>query len=164
MKKPKSKQNGTYTSIKTKYCLLHVFLTAMTLVPLSGFALELDSSMASWNSEQQQTITGTVSDADGPLPGVSIVIKGTTTGTSTDFDGNYSINTEGNTVVLQFSYIGYATKEVAVGNQSIVNVSLEADAQNLEEVVVLGYTTRKRGELTGSVSTLNTEEIENTSN
>ncbi|WP_282143672.1 SusC/RagA family TonB-linked outer membrane protein [Cellulophaga baltica] len=164
MKKPKSKQNGNYTSIKTKYGLLHVFLIAIALVPLSGFATEINSSIASSNLEQQQTITGTVSDADGPLPGVSIVIKGTTTGTSTDFDGNYSINTEGNAVVLQFSYIGYATKEVTVGSQSVVNVSLEADAQNLEEVVVLGYTTRKRGELTGSVSTLNTEEIENTSN
>ncbi|WP_165748696.1 SusC/RagA family TonB-linked outer membrane protein [Cellulophaga sp. Z1A5H] len=165
MKEPKNKQNGNHASIKTKYCLLHVFLISLFLIPLSGFAEVTETTYEATNKEEQQRIiTGTVSDVDGPLPGVSIVVKGTTNGTSTDFDGNYSINADGDAIVLQFSYIGYATKEITVGSQSSVNVTLEADAQSLDEVVVLGYTTRKRGELTGSVSTLNTEEIENTSN
>lgn len=115
-------------------------------------------------SEQTLTVSGTVSDADGPLPGVNIVVKGTTNGTQTDFDGNYSVSVENENAVLVFSYIGYKTQEIVVGNRPSLNVVLEADIAGLDEVVVVGYTTRKRGEVTGSISTLKAEEIENTSN
>lgn len=165
MKKPKNKQSVNFVAIFFNMRLFTVFLISVLLVPVSGFSKTFDKETLSLRDEQQQkTITGTISDADGPLPGVSVVVKGTTIGTSTDFDGNYSIVVEGTNPVLQFSFIGYASKEIAVGQQTEINTTLVADAQNLEEVVVLGYTTRKRGELTGSVSTLNTAEIENTSN
>ncbi len=106
----------------------------------------------------QSTITGTVTDADGaPLPGANIVVKGTTNGTQTDFDGNYSIDAASD-ATLVFSYIGYASQEVAVGGQTTINVQLAEDASQLEEVVVLGYATQTRGDLTGSVASVDISE------
>ncbi|MDO6473362.1 TonB-dependent receptor [Maribacter sp. 1_MG-2023] len=111
---------------------------------------------------QEVVISGTISDAQGPLPGASVVVKGTTTGAQTDFDGNYSL-TVNNGEVLVFSYIGYATQEIPVDGQSLINITLEEDASKLDEVVVLGYTTKKKGEVTGSVSTISSEAIEQSS-
>ncbi len=85
---------------------------------------------------QSKTISGNVSDESGPLPGVSIIIKGTTTGTETDFDGNYSMSASVGDI-LQFSFIGMTTKEVTVGTSNVINVVLEGDI--LDEVVVTGY-------------------------
>ncbi|MET2985788.1 SusC/RagA family TonB-linked outer membrane protein [Aureibaculum conchae] len=96
---------------------------------------------------QEKTVTGTVSDETGPLPGVSVVIKGTTTGTETDFDGNYTIQTkEGD--VLSFSFIGMAPKEVTVGASNTINVVLEAD-NVLDEVVVTGLGIRREKKALG---------------
>ena len=89
---------------------------------------------------QIKTITGKITDAsDGePLPGVTIVVKGTTTGTITNFDGDYSINVEeGET--LAYSYIGYTTQEIVVGASGTIDVQLVASTQDLDEVVVIGY-------------------------
>jgi TonB-linked SusC/RagA family outer membrane protein len=112
------------------------------------------SSMAVWS---QQTVTGTVSDADGPLPGASVIIKGTTSGVSTDFDGNYTIEASSDDT-LSFSYIGFSAKEVVVGTQTQINVTLEAD-NALDEVVVIGYGTATKKDLTGSVSSVSSEDI-----
>ncbi|WP_020530356.1 TonB-dependent receptor [Flexithrix dorotheae] len=111
---------------------------------------------------KQVVIKGTVtSEEDGePLPGVSIIVKGTTSGTTTDLDGKYTINApEGSTLV--YSYIGFQEYEVAVGNQSTVNVVLKADLEQLEEVVVIGYGSVKKSDLTGSVASVKAEDIEN---
>jgi TonB-dependent starch-binding outer membrane protein SusC len=88
---------------------------------------------------QKIQISGIVSDEGGPLLGVNVIVKGTKTGSVTDFDGNYTIAVENNKAVLVFSYIGYATKDVPVGNQTTLNVILEADAAGLDEVVFIGY-------------------------
>lgn len=109
---------------------------------------------------QQKTVTGTVSDEAGvPLLGVTIVVKGTTSGTSTDFDGNYSIQTqEGAT--LQFTYIGYQQQEKLVGASNVVNVTLSEDTEALDEVVVTAFgRTMTRNESTSSVVTVGSEEI-----
>ncbi len=113
----------------------------------------------------QNTVSGTVVDAGDKetLIGVNIIVKGTSLGTVTDFDGNYSLDVPAN-ATLVYSYTGYADQEIAVNNQTIVNVEMEEGSALLEEVVVVGYTTRKRGELTGSVSTLGGEKIEQTAN
>ena len=105
----------------------------------------------------QQTITGTVSAEDGPLPGASVVVKGTTTGVSTDFDGNYSIEAGADDTLL-FSYIGYTVQEIVVGNQTQINVILEA-GNELDEVVVIGYGTQRKSDLTGSVSSVSAEDV-----
>ena len=108
---------------------------------------------------QAQTVTGTVSDANGPLPGASVVVKGTTNGTQTDFDGNFTLNDVASNAVLSVSYIGYSTQEVAVNGQSTVNVILSADATRLDEVVIIGYGTTTVKDATGSVAAITSEDF-----
>ncbi|MRH98982.1 SusC/RagA family TonB-linked outer membrane protein [Kriegella sp. EG-1] len=110
--------------------------------------------------ELQSTITGNVTDENGsPLPGASVVVKGTTTGAVTDFDGNYSISASSDAVLL-ISYVGYQTAQVSVNGKSVVNVGLEVDASQLDEVVVVGYGTQRKGEVTAAISTVGAETIE----
>ncbi|UJH90361.1 SusC/RagA family TonB-linked outer membrane protein [Antarcticibacterium sp. 1MA-6-2] len=106
----------------------------------------------------QQTISGMVTDQNGiPLPAVNVYVKGTTTGTQTDFDGNYSLEASpGQTLI--FSFVGYATKEVIVGDQQTLDVNLEEDTSQLDEIVVMGYTAQTRGDVTGSVSSVDISE------
>ncbi len=109
---------------------------------------------------QVKTVTGTVSDAGNgePLPGVTIVVKGTTQGTITDFDGNYSIDVEeGKT--LTFSFIGYTSQEIQVSNQLNLNISLITDTEQLEEVVVVGYGIQKKREIVGSIVKVESKDI-----
>jgi len=107
---------------------------------------------------QAQSVTGTVSDADGPLPGANIIVKGTSNGVTTDFDGNYTINNVPADGILEFSFIGYITQDVVVDGQTTINVIMEDDAQALDEVVVIGYTTQTRGDLTGAVGSVDVSE------
>ena len=109
---------------------------------------------------QEKTVTGNVTDQSGlPLPGANVVVKGTTQGVQTDFDGNYAISVaEGQ--VLSFSYLGYTTKEVTVGSQSTINVTLEEDAQALEEVIVTAYGTSTKEAFTGSASVVGAKDLE----
>lgn len=109
---------------------------------------------------QQKTISGTVSDPSGPLPGVSILIKGTATGTETDFDGKYTIKAKTGDILV-FRYLGYKVIEKKVGASSSINVSMEEDSSSLDEVVVVAYGTQSRASLTGSVSVIDSEQIEN---
>lgn len=105
-------------------------------------------------------ITGTVKDQNNvPLPGVNILEKGTTNGTQTDFDGNYSLNVSNNNSILVFSYVGYASQEILVNNQRSINITLKEDLSELDEVVVIGYGTVKKRDLTGAVSSVDSEEI-----
>jgi len=101
----------------------------------------------------QQNITGKVTDEMGPLPGVNIVIMGTLTGTVTDFNGNYSL-TANPTDTLLFSYIGYVNQKIVVGNQTVINVVLMQKKQEIDEVVVVGYGTMKKSDLTGATQTV----------
>jgi TonB-dependent starch-binding outer membrane protein SusC len=111
---------------------------------------------------QNLTVTGTVIDADGlPLPGVNVIVRGTNTGTQTDFDGNYSINA-GQSQVLVFSYIGFVSQSKTVGTQSVINVTMQVDAAELGEVIVLGYSTKGVEEVTGSSVQIGGEEIAQT--
>lgn len=112
-------------------------------------------------SAQEKKITGTVtSKADGTtLPGVNVIIKQSNSGTSTDFDGNYALTVQSNTSILVFSYIGYVTLEVPVGSANQLNIQLEEDLSALDEVVVVGYGSRKKSDLTGSVSSVKSDEL-----
>ena len=107
---------------------------------------------------QSKQISGKVTDASGPLPGVSVKIKGSEAGTSTDENGVFSINAPSD-AVLVVSYIGYGRQEVKVGERTSVNVVLIADNTTLSEVVVVGYGTQKRKDLTGAVSSVSAEQI-----
>ena len=106
-----------------------------------------------------QEVSGTVSDASGPLPGASVVVKGTTNGAQTDFDGNFVISDVDASSTLVFSYIGYKTQEVVVGNQTTINIMMEEDAQALAEVVIIGYGTTTVKDATGAVSAVTSEDF-----
>ncbi|GGZ14511.1 SusC/RagA family TonB-linked outer membrane protein [Echinicola pacifica] len=110
---------------------------------------------------QAPSVSGTVTDTDSgdPLPFVNVLIKGTTKGTTTDFDGKYTINANSSEDILVFSFIGYNPKSVVVGNQSIINVSLESDTKQLDEVVVVGYGTQRKADLTGSVGSVDRDDF-----
>jgi TonB-dependent starch-binding outer membrane protein SusC len=109
---------------------------------------------------QQRTITGTVTGEDGsPLPGVTIVLKGTTTGTITDVDGNYTLSGVTDDATIVFSFVGMKAQEIVVGNQTTINVALQIDAIGLDEVVAIGYGTARKRDLTGAVVNVNAEEL-----
>ncbi|SIQ98490.1 SusC/RagA family TonB-linked outer membrane protein [Maribacter ulvicola] len=109
----------------------------------------------------QYIVSGKVTDVEGqPLPGSSVVEKGTTNGTQTDFDGNFTLNTADDNAVLVISYIGFAAQEVSVKNQIEITVVLKEDAAGLDEVVVIGYGKVRREALSGAVGVLNNEVLE----
>ena len=108
--------------------------------------------------KQELTVNGTIKDAHGVLlPGVNIVEKGTTNGTITDLDGNYSISLGSANATLIFSFVGYLTEEIEVGGQTTIDLILVEDIMQLEEIVVVGYGTQRKADVTGSVSRISTE-------
>ena len=111
---------------------------------------------------QERTISGKVTDAEtgDNLPGVNIIIKGTSVGTSTDSNGSYSLSVSGDNAVLVFSFIGYVTTEAPVGNQTIINQTIQSDIKALEEVVVVGYGTQRKADLTGAVGGLRASDVD----
>ena len=113
--------------------------------------------------QQQKTITGKVTDNSGAgLPGVSVVLKGTTTGVITDLDGKFSLSKVPVNAILQFSFIGMKPQEIKVENKTTINVTLVDETIGIEEVVAIGYGTVKKSDLTGSVSSIKTEELQQT--
>ncbi|MDY7395008.1 TonB-dependent receptor [Aureibaculum sp. 2210JD6-5] len=110
----------------------------------------------------QNEVKGTVNDASGqPLPGANILEKGTKNGTQTDFDGKFSLNVTNGDAILVISYLGFLTQEVNVNNQTSFTITLQEDAAKLDEVVVVGYGTQKKVNLTGAVSSVSVKDIEN---
>ncbi len=135
---------------------------AMMSVPVMSYAEKSWGGGKSLNSQvvnQAKTVNGTVVDENGePLIGVSVLVKGSTRGTVTDFDGKFSLSLSGGEV-LQLSYIGYQTQEVKVGNQTILKISLKPDNQVLDEVVIVGYGTQRVKDLTGAATSVKMDEI-----
>ena len=125
--------------------LLKVFL--MCFITLFAFAGQMMG--------QQKTITGRVVDAlNEGMPGVNVQVKGTTSGTITNIDGDFSISVPNTKSVLVFTFIGYVKQEVAVGNQTKLNIQMKDDTQSLDEVVVVAYGTARKGDLTGALTTM----------
>src|SRR5690554_4499327 len=109
---------------------------------------------------QQRAVSGTVTDSNGqPLPGVTVVVKGTTQGTVTDADGNYRISNIPQDATLVFSFVGMRSQEVVVGNQNMVHAQMQEESIGLEEVVAVGYGTVKKSDLTGSVSNITESQL-----
>ncbi len=143
----------------------HDFLKSwlLSLLLFLGLQVALASEAENFDNPKtavfQSSVTGTVTDDTGaPLPGASIVEKGTTNGTQTDFDGNYTINVDsGATLVI--SYIGYATQEIPVNGQATINVTLQEDASQLDEVVLVGYGTQSRAAVTNAISSVTNEDL-----
>jgi len=113
------------------------------------------------SASQQKSVSGTVVDDRGqPLPGVTVVVKGTTTGTVTNPDGNYTLNNVPNNATLTFTFVGMKSQEVKVENQTQINITLQADVIGLEEVVAIGYGVAKKSDLTGAITQVKTDEMQ----
>jgi TonB-linked SusC/RagA family outer membrane protein len=135
---------------------ISTLLLLMSILPVSAKDLILKEAM-----QQGIRITGTVSDNAGNLlPGVTIIVKGTSQGTITESDGAYTIMVPTNSVELVFSYVGFISQEILVGDQRTINVKMIEDSHLIDEVIVVGYGTRVKGELTGSVSNVRGESLQ----
>ena len=125
------------------------------------FLFQPFSTVKAFNTVQQQEVKGTVFGSDNlPLPGVNVLIVGASTGTETDFDGNYTIAAKKGDV-LQFSFVGMKTQTVKVGDNPTINVTMQEDANALDEVVVVGYGSQSRAKVTGAVSTVSAKDMVN---
>lgn len=128
----------------------------------TGVLLEALKAENAEIAQQNKQIRGTVNDSYGePLPGVTVTVKGTQIGIATDIDGKYTLNNVPANAVLVFSFVGMRTQEIPVANQDVLNVTLVEDAIGLEEVVAIGYGSRKKVNLTGAVSQVTSEVLEN---
>lgn len=137
------------------------FRSLLFFLLVQGLTLNPTLALKGPNDIFQDFITGTVTSEIGePLPGVTVIVKGTSVGSVTDFDGQYNIKVPHGNATLVFSYIGFASQEVAIANRKEINVELKEDVSQLEEVVVVGYGTQKKENLTGSVSTITAKSIE----
>ncbi len=134
--------------------LSHALYKALTLIAVMG----LSTSVLA-----QVPVSGkvTAQESGSGLPGVNVLLKGTTLGTTTNADGQYTLSIPGGGGTLVFSFISYVTEEVPVNNRSVIDISLVPDIKALNEVVVVGYGTQKRGDVTGSVASVSAEKIRN---
>jgi len=128
----------------------------------TGRYLLLFFALAFGNLYAQQTISGSVTDETGPLPGVTIIEKGTSNGTTSDFDGNFTISVSNESSVLVFSYLGFLTQEIDAKSDSF-NITMISGADELQEVVVTGYGTQRKATLTGSVASIGGADLEKSS-
>jgi TonB-dependent starch-binding outer membrane protein SusC len=147
--------------IVMKVALLIILTSSLSLFA-SGSAAGYENGSPGTDAPQaQKKVTGTVTDAKGAaLPGVTVTVKGTSTGTLTDMNGKFEINVSGATDILAFSFVGMKPAEVPVGSGNVVSVTLEEEMVGLNEVVVIGYGTQKKADLTGAVSTVAPEKIQ----
>jgi len=133
--------------------LLRGFLTYLIMAIFMAFTFN--------SYAQQKTISGTVTDMDNAVvPGVTVIVKGTTIGTITGPDGTYQLSVPAEAQTLVFSYIGMVSQEIEIGDRTVINVSMEPDVIGLDEVVAIGYATRMAGEVTGAVTTVQASHIE----
>ncbi|WP_158409001.1 SusC/RagA family TonB-linked outer membrane protein [Formosa agariphila] len=143
--KPKIKRNCTFSGLA--FILMLLF---------SSFTVN--------NLNAQSEVTGTIMGEDGiPIPGVNVIQKGTKNGTVTDFDGRYSVTLVPGQLVLVYSYIGYETQEVPIKSRKVIDLTLKAELQSLDEVVVIGYGEQKRADVIGAVGSVDSEELSSVS-
>ncbi len=136
--------NKLKNSTNVRKCVATLLLSVVCMI---GFA-------------QTRQVSGTVSDETGePMIGVNVIVKGTTNGSMTDLDGNYSIQNVESGAVLTVSYIGYVSQQLPIGSQSVINIVLKEDLQALDEIVVVGYGVQKKSDLTGSVGSVASEKL-----
>src|SRR5690606_29421406 len=150
-----SNQTDQCTTSFRKSGMLSFLLAIGVMLCVGG-----NTAFAGDDVQSSITVTGQVLDEAGKsMPGVNVLVKGTTSGTSTDTDGNYRITVENGEAVLVFSFIGYLTQEIPVGNKTVINISLAPDIETLSEVVVIGYGTQARASVTGAISSVSSEQI-----
>ena len=148
--------------------IVSIFIThlssSLVYAQVTNFGIETIESVNASNEDYKIIdVSGTVTDAETgePIPAANVVVLGTTIGTSTDAEGKYSLTVPDDAEILQFSYLGYVTVEVPVNGRSVIDVSLEQDLLFLDDLVVVGYGTQQRQEVTGAITSVRSEEIQN---
>ena len=155
-----NKVSGNFKDEKVTDLLDKILRDTGLTYMVKGRAIVILPSNSEMVVEQQKTVTGKVTDSSGsPLPGVSVVLKGSNTGTVTDTDGKYSLANIPANATLQFSFVGMKTKEVLVQGKSTLNTTLEDETIGIEEVVAVGYGSMKKSDLTGSISSVKTDAL-----
>src|SRR5687768_13158458 len=157
---------GTFPDRRVKtvaQCMLWFFFACgLGVIDVHAESMENKGLLTPLYGSQAITVSGTVNDETGQaLPGVNVVEKGTTNGTTTDATGRFSLNVQGESSVLVFSFIGYTTREITVANQTNFSINLQADVRALQEVVVVGYGTQEKVNLTGAVGVASGEQLQN---
>ncbi len=139
------------------YLKLTIILTLLLTLNLSAMGTAMTSG-----EDQQQTIKGKITDASTgeALPGVSVVVKGTTTGVNSDIDGNFTINVPSPNSTLVFTFVGYLPQEILAAGRTTIDLALAVDVKALEEVIVVGYGTQKKSDITGTVTSLSKDRLE----
>ncbi|MDN3667559.1 SusC/RagA family TonB-linked outer membrane protein [Algibacter miyuki] len=140
----------------------HKFKLVMLLFSISTFQLQANevSDITITDKIQQRTITGVVKDQSGMfLPGANVLVKGTTNGTMTDFDGEFKVNVDEKATTLVISYIGFETLEVSMGSKSVFSITLSESSESLKEVVIVGFGTQKKASLVSSITTISPKDI-----
>jgi TonB-dependent starch-binding outer membrane protein SusC len=152
-------------ALKEAHLDFKVFERQIVIFPARIFYKDnIEIEKISAEQPQQKEITGKVTDADGlPLPGVSVIVKGTTIGTVTNADGEFSLNVPLNAEILQFSFVGMKTHEVPIENNSTFSIVLEEDILGIEEVIAIGYGVAKKSDITGAVNSIQGDELDQVS-
>ncbi|GAB3499238.1 TonB-dependent receptor [Spirosoma knui] len=153
--------NNLFTSPPPRPWLSLLGLTALTLLGQPVFSAPKPNWTTIENPTQERLVSGKVSSGDDnqPLPGVSVAVKGTTRGTTTDANGEYRISVPSNNAELVFSAVGFVSQEITVGNKSTLNLTLTTDTRSLNEVVVIGYGSQKKSQTTGAISSVTPKQI-----
>src|SRR6476661_3786465 len=145
--------NAVFYLLKMKVLLIFILVASF----------QANATISNLKALQSTVVTGKVLDENGePLPGVSVTIKNTTIGTTTTIDGNYSLNIPPQHIngTLVFSFLGYTNKEISISGKTQINISLVPDQRSLEEVVVVGYGTQAKRDITGSIGSVSSKDIE----
>lgn len=156
----KKRKNVFHLDSKVPFlCMLIALFSSKALAGFSGEVLNENSLTAA--QQIGKTVTGKVTDENGPIIGASVTVKGTSNGIITDIEGQFTLKNVSEGDILRVSYIGYLTSEIKVGRQSQLSITLKEDSQTLNEVVVVGFGTQKKINLTGAVSSVSGETLEN---
>lgn len=148
---------GNFTILKRVNSLTLRIFSGLFLLVLSLSGLQARPAEAGFSGMDRELIKGTVKDETGsPLPGAAVLVKGTNTGTITDLEGNFSVDVNSD-AILVISYLGYTPKEVSVAGQSFLTIQLEPESSQLNEIVVVGYGTQKRSDVTGAIGSVKRE-------
>ena len=143
---------------------LFLFLSASNAYAGIGSTTINGEETKASTSQQEVSVSGTVTDLNGEsLPGVTVMVQGTTNGTITDFDGNYTLSVTGDLPTLVYSFVGMKTQEISVNGKTTINVTLEEETIGLDEVISIGYGVQKKSVVTGSISSVKSEDLQNQS-
>ncbi len=167
--------------ILLKMKVLSILVLSLLAISAAGYSQDTKSNLALYdvsakevsqsndqqrsNQQQERTITGTITDINGePVIGATVLVKGTTVGTITDVAGNFNLAIPDNAETLQFSFVGMQSQELAVGDRTVFDVVMEEETIGIDEVIVVGYGTQKRSDITGAVASLTRERLDMTPN